>query len=78
MVLVSPALKPVAVWDFEAEVVVLHHPSTITLKYQVSSISLLMPLFDRYRPWSTVEQCARRHRLSRWSRTIFALATSLT
>ena len=35
MVLVAPAIKPRAVMDFEAEIVVLHHPTTITLRYQV-------------------------------------------
>eukprot|EP00042_Codosiga_hollandica_P051588 m.636482 g.636482 ORF g.636482 m.636482 type:complete len:627 (+) comp58310_c0_seq9:184-2064(+) len=34
MVLVSPALKPQATWEFECELVVLHHPTTITAKYQ--------------------------------------------
>ena len=44
MVMVAPALKPVAVWDFEAEVVILHHPSTITLKYQVQRPEHVHPL----------------------------------
>ena len=35
MVMVHAQLKPRAVMEFEAEIVVLHHPSTITLKYQV-------------------------------------------
>mmetsp|Transcript_25979 Transcript_25979/g.68168 ORF Transcript_25979/g.68168 Transcript_25979/m.68168 type:complete len:592 (-) Transcript_25979:78-1853(-) len=34
MVLVHPAVKPVAHWEFDAEVVILHHPTTITTKYQ--------------------------------------------
>lgn len=34
MVLVSPALKPVAYWEFDADLVILHHPTTITTKYQ--------------------------------------------
>jgi GTPase len=34
MVLVHPSLKPVAHWEFDAEVVILHHPTTITTKYQ--------------------------------------------
>jgi hypothetical protein len=34
MVLVDPAIKPVAARNFEAEVLVLHHPTTIKLSYQ--------------------------------------------
>ncbi|XP_075255104.1 GTP-binding protein 1-like isoform X2 [Convolutriloba macropyga] len=34
MVLVSPALKPFACWEFEGEILVLHHPTTISVKYQ--------------------------------------------
>merc|ERR1719152_606872 len=34
MVLVHPDADPVAHWEFEGEVLVLHHPSTITAKYQ--------------------------------------------
>eukprot|EP00035_Acanthoeca_spectabilis_P022042 m.441661 g.441661 ORF g.441661 m.441661 type:complete len:575 (-) comp18690_c0_seq1:1374-3098(-) len=34
MVLVHPSVKPVASWEFDAEVVILHHPTTITAKYQ--------------------------------------------
>lgn len=33
MVLVHPSVKPVASWEFDAEVVILHHPTTITAKY---------------------------------------------
>ena len=35
MVMVSPALNPVATWEFEGEILVLHHPTTITVKYEV-------------------------------------------
>ncbi|KAI5700343.1 hypothetical protein M8J76_005774 [Diaphorina citri] len=34
MVMVSPALNPVAVWEFEGEILVLHHPTTISSRYQ--------------------------------------------
>jgi GTPase len=32
MVLVHPSVKPQAFWEFDAEVVILHHPTTITTK----------------------------------------------
>merc|ERR1712226_59862 len=34
MVLVSPAVKPFACYEFEGEILVLHHPTTISVKYQ--------------------------------------------
>ncbi|XP_051940573.1 GTP binding protein 1, like [Hippocampus zosterae] len=34
MVLVSPKLMPQAAWEFEAEILVLHHPTTISPRYQ--------------------------------------------
>lgn len=34
MVMVSPKLNPQACWEFEAEILVLHHPTTISVKYQ--------------------------------------------
>lgn len=34
MVMVSPALKPQACWEFEGEILVLHHPTTISPRYQ--------------------------------------------
>ncbi|EDW79833.1 uncharacterized protein Dwil_GK17995 [Drosophila willistoni] len=34
MVLVSPELKPQACWEFEGEILVLHHPTTISARYQ--------------------------------------------
>ena len=34
MVLVDPVLKPVACWEFEGDILVLHHPTTISAKYQ--------------------------------------------
>ncbi|XP_030202243.1 GTP-binding protein 1 isoform X1 [Gadus morhua] len=34
MVMVSPCLHPQACWEFEAEILVLHHPTTISPRYQ--------------------------------------------
>lgn len=34
MVMVSPALNPKACWEFEGEILVLHHPTTISSRYQ--------------------------------------------
>ncbi|KAJ8406643.1 hypothetical protein AAFF_G00295590 [Aldrovandia affinis] len=34
MVMVSPRLSPLASWEFEAEILVLHHPTTISPRYQ--------------------------------------------
>lgn len=34
MVMVSPALNPVACLEFEGEILILHHPTTISSKYQ--------------------------------------------
>jgi GTPase len=34
MVLLSPAIPPVAYWEFEADLLILHHPTTIGAKYQ--------------------------------------------
>lgn len=34
MVMVSPALNPQACWEFEGEILVLHHPTTISSRYQ--------------------------------------------
>ncbi|XP_046649779.1 GTP-binding protein 1-like isoform X2 [Daphnia pulicaria] len=34
MVLVSPLLNPTASWEFEGEILVLHHPTTISTRYQ--------------------------------------------
>ncbi len=33
MVLVDPVIKPDAVWEFEANVHVLHHPTTMSPGY---------------------------------------------
>ncbi|XP_052267319.1 GTP-binding protein 1-like [Dreissena polymorpha] len=34
MVMVSPRLNPQACWEFDSEILVLHHPTTISVKYQ--------------------------------------------
>jgi GTPase len=34
MVLLSPVIPPVAYWEFEADLLILHHPTTISTKYQ--------------------------------------------
>ncbi|KAF2897787.1 hypothetical protein ILUMI_08374 [Ignelater luminosus] len=34
MVMVSPILNPQACWEFEGEILVLHHPTTISSRYQ--------------------------------------------
>lgn len=34
MVMVSPVLNPEACWEFEGEILVLHHPTTISPRYQ--------------------------------------------
>merc|ERR1711936_484064 len=34
MVMVSPKVNPVACWEFNADIMVLHHPTTIAVRYQ--------------------------------------------
>jgi GTPase len=34
MVMVDPVLEPVACWEFDGDILVLHHPTTISAKYQ--------------------------------------------
>lgn len=34
MVMVSPDINPQACWEFEGEILVLHHPTTISSRYQ--------------------------------------------
>ena len=34
MVLVDSALNPKSCWEFEGDILVLHHPTTISCKYQ--------------------------------------------
>ena len=35
MVMVAPELNPKATWEFEGEILVLHHPTTIGVRYEV-------------------------------------------
>ncbi|XP_065559423.1 GTP-binding protein 1-like [Artemia franciscana] len=39
MVMVAPSLNPVACWEFEGEILVLHHPTTIQVRYQAMGSS---------------------------------------
>jgi len=34
MVMVHPSVEPVACWEFDGDILVLHHPTTISTKYQ--------------------------------------------
>ena len=34
MVMVDPSVNPTACWEFEGDILVLHHPTTISPKYQ--------------------------------------------
>lgn len=40
MVMVSPSLKPTASLEFEADILVLHHPTTINPRYQAMGTSI--------------------------------------
>lgn len=44
MVMVSPRLCPQATWEFEAEILVLHHPTTISPRYQAMGEGLILLL----------------------------------
>lgn len=55
MVMVSPRLNPQASWEFEAEILVLHHPTTISPRYQAmgkchSGVSSLFPSSNTLHP----------------------------
>ena len=45
MVMVSPALNPEAYWEFKGEILVLHHPTTISPRYQAMGIYLFCFIF---------------------------------
>jgi len=34
MVMVHPSVEPKACWEFEGDILILHHPTTISVKYQ--------------------------------------------
>ena len=40
MVMVDPSLNPTACWEFEGDILVLHHPTTISTKYQAMGENL--------------------------------------
>lgn len=42
MVMVAQALNPQASWEFEGEILVLHHPTTISSCYQAMGNSLFL------------------------------------
>ena len=44
MVLVHPSLNPVACWEFEGDILVLHHPTTISTKYQAMGMYMYVRL----------------------------------
>ena len=44
MMMVSPAVNPRCCWEFEGEILVLHHPTTISARYQVSHYLLFFVL----------------------------------
>jgi len=44
MVLVGQELEPKATWEFDADVLVLHHPTTISAKYQAMGRYSCIPL----------------------------------
>eukprot|EP00038_Savillea_parva_P007844 m.172882 g.172882 ORF g.172882 m.172882 type:complete len:590 (-) comp13601_c0_seq1:83-1852(-) len=72
MVLVHPSLKPQAYWEFDAEVVILHHPTTITTKYQamvhVGSIRQTAAILKMYGKdqLRTGDKCRCRFRFVRY------------
>ena len=37
MVMVAPAVNPQSCWEFQGEILVLHHPTTISTRYQVGA-----------------------------------------
>ncbi|PAA71874.1 hypothetical protein BOX15_Mlig028279g1 [Macrostomum lignano] len=55
MVLVSPLLEPTACWEFEADVLILHHPTTISVRYQA------MVHVGPIRQTATIVQMSKEH-----------------
>ena len=45
--MVSPKLNPQACWEFEGEILVLHHPTTISVKYQAMGMFVVL-LLDQF------------------------------
>ena len=42
MVMIDPGQNPKAYWEFEGEIVVLHHPTTISTRYQAMGMALTL------------------------------------
>lgn len=42
--IVAPALNPQSTWEFEAEVLILHHPTTIAPNYQAMGINIFFKI----------------------------------
>jgi GTPase len=40
MVIVAASLQPTACWEFDGEILVLHHPTTISPKYQAMGMNM--------------------------------------
>lgn len=40
--MVSPKIDPKACWEFESEVLVLHHPTTISVRYQAMGMVIIV------------------------------------
>lgn len=59
MVMVDKQVKPQACWEFEAEVLVLHHPTTISTKYQAMGEYITNDL------WRSVKLYIKIHCLTR-------------
>ncbi|KAK2142972.1 hypothetical protein LSH36_891g02046 [Paralvinella palmiformis] len=60
MVMLSPKLEPKACWEFEGEILVLHHPTTISVKYQAMGqlysllcLSVRPSVHQSVKPWIT-------------------------
>ena len=75
MVLVAPELNPKACWEFDGEILVLHHPTTISVKYQAMgtlSVDYIYP-FLQY----TADQSGKRQPSSACHRNAFEQVTRL-
>lgn len=45
MILAGQELEPRATWEFDADVLVLHHPTTISSKYQAMGMNFITTPF---------------------------------
>lgn len=48
MVMVDSSLNPYACWEFEGEILVLHHPTTISAKYQAMGENITVVVYLIY------------------------------